>query len=45
VAAADLDAPGLPLGVPQSFLDLLVRMGRTGSSVISSIGMPGQIVS
>jgi hypothetical protein len=30
VAAADYHAPALPLGVPESFLDLLLRMRGTG---------------
>jgi len=30
VAATDFDAPTLPFGVPESFLDLLLRMRGTG---------------
>jgi hypothetical protein len=33
MAAADFDAPALPFGVPESFLDLFLRMrGRTIAS-------------
>jgi len=31
VAAADFDAPALPFGVPESFLDLIIRMGETSN--------------
>jgi hypothetical protein len=36
MAAADFDAPALPFGVPEGFLDLFLRM-RGEPSVASSI--------
>jgi hypothetical protein len=44
VTAADFDAPALPFGVPEGFLDLFLRMRRTGHQVVSSMRIIGKVV-
>jgi hypothetical protein len=44
VAAADFDAPALPFGVPESFLDLFLRMRGNGPSVSLQYGDDGKVV-
>jgi hypothetical protein len=44
VTAADFDAPALPFGVPESFLDPLSSDEGNEPSVILSMGMIAKVV-